>query len=74
VKKRKLHESIKRSITKAATFRVLVLCSDGIIIFAITHRADVALGVIIASNFASAILYFLHERLWNAIGWGKEVK
>lgn len=72
--KKKFHENIKRSITKAVTFRLLILCSDGIIIFAITHRFDVALGVIFFSNFASTVIYFFHERIWNAIHWGKDTR
>lgn len=64
-------EDIKRSITKAITFRLLILCTDGIIILAITHRFDVALGVIFFSNIASTVVYLLHERLWNSILWGK---
>lgn len=68
----KFHEEFKRSITKAITFRMLILCTDGIIIFAITHRFDMALGVIFFSNIASTLVYLLHERLWNSILWGKE--
>ena len=71
---KKLQESVKRSITKAITFRFLILCSDGVIILAITHRFDVAIGVIFFSNIASTIIYFLHERLWTTIHWGQLVK
>ncbi len=67
----KYHEHFTRSLTKAVTFRLLILVSDGFIIFAITRRFDVALGVIIVSNFASTVIYFLHERFWNNIHWGK---
>ena len=65
------HEQNKRSLVKAITFRILILISDGIIIFAITHRYDITLSVIILSNFSSTILYFFHERVWNKIRWGK---
>lgn len=60
-----------RSIAKALTFRALILVSDGIIIFAITHRYDLTIGVMICSNIASTVLYFLHERMWNNIHWGR---
>lgn len=69
--KTKFFENTKRSITKAVTFRLLILVSDSIIIFTITHRYDITLGVIFFSNFASTFLYFLHERFWNNIHWGK---
>lgn len=67
----KFHENIKRSIIKALTFRFLILCSDSTIIFAIIRRFDQTVGVIFFSNLASTILYFIHERIWNKIHWGK---
>jgi uncharacterized membrane protein len=67
--KTEFHEGIKRSITKAITFRLLILISDGFIVYAITHRYDIALGVIFFSNIASTVMYLLHERLWNKIHW-----
>lgn len=64
-------ELTKRSLTKAITFRFLVLISDGLIIIFITHRLDIALWVIIFSNISSTFLYYTHERIWNNIHWGK---
>lgn len=64
-------EKINRSLVKAITFRVLIIVSDMIIIFAITHRYDLTIGVIFFSNIASTLLYFFHERLWNNINWGR---
>ena len=61
----------RRSLVKAITFRALVLCSDFAVIFLITHRWDTTLGLVIATNLASTSLYFLHERLWNKIDWGR---
>lgn len=67
----KFSEHSKRSLVKSITFRILVLISDGIIIYSITHRYDVAITVIFFSNFSSTILYYFHERVWNRIRWGK---
>jgi adenylylsulfate kinase len=66
------HEQNSRSIIKALTFRVLIIISDAIIIFAITRRYDVTIGVIVFSNIASTVLYFIHERIWNKVHWGKK--
>jgi adenylylsulfate kinase len=65
-------ENAKRSLVKSVTFRVLVITSDFIIITLITHSYDLAVTVIILSNLASATLYYLHERAWNKIKWGKQ--
>ena len=67
----KFHENVTRSLVKAISFRTMVLLADGIIIFAITKRYDITLGVVLFSNFSSTILYFLHERFWNGVHWGK---
>lgn len=67
----KFFEHYKRSLTKALTFRILALIADFVIISKITGRNDVAFGIMIISNFSSTILYFLHERIWNNVSWGK---
>lgn len=67
------HEKVPRSVVKSLTFRALILASDGIIVMLITHSYGVTLGVVIATNLASTVLYFLHERAWNGVAWGKRV-
>ncbi len=69
-----VQERKKRSLVKAITYRLVILVSDGIIIFAITHEYSTTLWVILISNIASTILYFTHERAWNKVAWGKGVK
>ena len=64
----------KRSLVKAITFRSLILCSDAIVIFLITHRWGQTAGLVIVTNLASSTLYFVHERVWNRIQWGRETQ
>ncbi|MDO8572592.1 MAG: DUF2061 domain-containing protein [bacterium] len=64
-------EHTKRSIIKALTFRAIILVSDGIIIFLITHRYDVTLIAISFFGIMHTVFYFFHERVWNKIRWGK---
>lgn len=66
------HESIRRSVIKSVSFRILVIVSDLIVIFFLTHRADITIGVTIGTNIASTVLYYLHERLWNTVRFGKK--
>ena len=68
----KTNVQIKRSLVKAVTFRSLILCSDSAVIFLVTHRWDMTIGLVITTNLASTILYFIHERAWNKIQWGRE--
>ncbi len=65
-------EGHERSIVKAVTFRACILGSDLAIILFVTHKFDEAIGLIVLTNLSSTLVYFLHERLWNRIHWGKK--
>jgi uncharacterized membrane protein len=62
----------KRSIVKALTYRVVIVCLDFIAIYLFTGKVEVALGFMIVSNFYTTVGYFLHERIWARIRWGTE--
>lgn len=64
-------ETQTRSITKSVTYRILVIISDLVVIYALTHRVFDAVAITVLTNIASTIFYFLHERLWNDIAWGR---
>ena len=70
----KTYVQAKRSLVKAMTFRTLILCSDAIVIFLITRRWDTTAGLVVATNLASTTLYFIHERIWSRIQWGRGVE
>ncbi len=65
------HEQNRRSLVKAITFRAVILFSDIAVIYFVTRRVDTTLTVVVASNLASTVLYYLHERAWNQVHWGK---
>jgi uncharacterized membrane protein len=59
-----------RSIVKAITYRVVIVCLDFAAIYIFTHKVDVAVGFMIVSNIYTTFGYFVHERVWARIGWG----
>ena len=69
----KTKEKVIRSFIKSITFRILVLISDFIISIFIIESFTEAVGIMIATNLFSSILYFIQERIWNKISWGKEI-
>lgn len=69
----KTYVQTRRSLVKAITFRTLIVCSDAVVIFLITHRWDTTIGLVIATNLASTTLYFIHERVWNRVQWGRAI-
>ena len=61
----------KRSLVKALSYRVVIVCLDFGAIYLFTHKVEVALGFMIVSNVYTTVGYFLHERLWARISWGR---
>jgi uncharacterized membrane protein len=68
----KFKENGSRSLVKSITFRIIVVCADGIIVYLITNRLDLALSIMIVRNIIATVLYWGHERAWNSIEWGRK--
>ena len=60
----------RRSLVKAITYRILIMCLDFLTIYLFTGALHVALGFMLVSNLYSSISYLMHERLWARIQWG----
>ena len=61
----------KRTIVKTLTWRITASLTTFIIAWILT--GDLLIGVSIGSIEAitKIFLYYLHERIWNNIGWAK---
>ncbi len=66
--------SRKRSVVKAITYRIAIVCLDFLAIYIFTGKVQVALGFMIVSNLYTTVGYFVHERVWARIRWGTEPK
>ena len=67
-------ESHSRSIVKAVSYRILGSASTGLIFFVLTGRFSLSVGAGMADFVIKIGLYFLHERLWNHINYGRDNK
>ena len=67
-----LMESRARSIVKAVSYRILGSITTGLIVFVITGKADLSLGVGGLDMVAKIAVYFVHERIWDRIAFGRE--
>ena len=61
----------RRSLAKAVTYRLIVMCADAAAIYLLTGQWRVAAGFMVVSNIYTTVLYFLHERAWARIRWGR---
>lgn len=64
--------SKRRSLAKSLTWRVVAVVSTLLIGYAMTGSWAFALSLTLVSNVINFVLYYIHERLWLGIGWGKE--
>ena len=64
-------ETIRRSIAKTVSYRVVILILDFISIYLFTGQIKIAFGFMIVSNIYTTLAYFFHERIWGKIKWGK---
>ncbi len=63
-------ETLKRSIVKTVTYRLVVLVLDFSVIYLFTGQIKIAVGFMILSNIYTSFSYFFHERIWDNIKWG----
>ncbi len=64
-------ESKSRSVAKAVSYRVLGSLTTGFIFFFISGDWKLAAGAGLADSVLKLGLYFLHERAWNHIQFGR---
>ena len=65
-------EKTSRSLLKSVSWRILGTIDTIIISYLITDTLEFALRIGFVELLTKMGLYFLHERLWNKIKWGKK--
>ena len=66
-----MSEQARRSFVKTVTWRLTGSLSTFIISLLISSDFAVAGTIAITQVIANTLLYYLHERVWNRISWGK---
>lgn len=67
----KISERPIRSIVKSISWRVIGTLDTILISWLVTGALTVAFSIGAIELITKMVLYFFHERLWNAIKWGK---
>ena len=66
------NESTIRSLVKALSWRIVATLTTTVLVFVFTRRIDVAVTVGGIEALVKSVLYFGHERAWNALKFGRE--
>ena len=66
-----MNESHKRSVIKAVSYRLMGTFATMIIVFIFTRKVVLSIGVGFFELLAKIGCFYLHERIWGKIRWGR---
>ena len=72
--KSKHTETHLRTLVKTITYRIIIIVSIFTITYITTGEIADALAITSITAITGTIIYYLHERIWNNIHWGKLTK
>jgi len=61
-----------RSLVKSLTWRVVALITTFVTLYALSEDISLATIATLITNGVNFVAYYYHERIWNAVRWGKE--
>ena len=64
-------DSNVRSLAKAVSWRVTGTIDTFLISWLITGQALIASGIALTEIMTKIFLFWMHERVWNTIDWGR---
>ena len=64
-------ETRRRSLVKALSWRVLAAIITATVVYAMTKRLRFAAEIGLIDTVTKLLIYFLHERVWNKIDYGR---
>lgn len=64
-------ETKKRSLLKALSWRITATVITASVVYVLTGKGEFAATVGLADTAFKFFVYFGHERLWNALPWGR---
>jgi uncharacterized membrane protein len=67
-----MKETSVRSLAKAISWRVTGTIDTFLISWIITGQILLASGIALTEIITKIFLFWIHERVWNKINWGKE--
>ena len=66
-----MSDTAVRSLVKAVTWRVTGTVDTFLISWLITGQILLASGIALTEIVTKIFLFWLHERVWNRVTWGK---
>jgi adenylylsulfate kinase len=67
-------ETRTRSLAKAISWRIFATLTTMLLVYAFTGNLAISEGVGITELASKIVIYYVHERIWNALPFGKAQK
>lgn len=64
-------ETTLRSVVKTITWRITGSSATFLIAYLIVGNVTFAGSIAVAQLITNTLLYFIHERVWNKVVWGR---
>lgn len=62
----------RRSLAKSITWRLIAIAVTFVVGFVMTGNWQFAASLSLISNLINFVLYYIHERFWLKINWGRK--
>lgn len=64
-------ETHRRAIAKALSYRAFGATATGAVALALTGRPGIAISVGLLDCVLKIVFYYVHERVWSRLGYGR---
>jgi uncharacterized membrane protein len=61
-----------RSLSKSISWRIIALLNGWMVTYLFTGDLKNSFFISFVANISGFILYYIHERVWNKMKWGKK--
>ena len=68
-----MQDTSLRSITKTISWRLTGSSATFLVSYIISHDFTMASTIAITQLTLNTILYYIHERIWNRVVWGRKL-
>jgi uncharacterized membrane protein len=65
------YETRRRSVLKSISWRIFAAIITSCVVYAMTGKGDFAAKVGVIDTGVKLFIYFLHERVWDRINYGR---
>lgn len=68
------HEEQRRSALKAATWRIIATSTGMFLVYLFTGQLELTAGFGVGDVILKIVFYFIHERVWNKVAYGRTIR